>query len=63
MADYMECQQIPTPGTIIPSTPTESRASLSLDQLDTQIINATVNDDLSNDGPNSFANLKECRSI
>ena len=58
MADYMECQQIPTPGTSIPSTPTESKASLSLDQLDTQIINATVNDDLSNDGPNSLQTLK-----
>lgn len=59
MADYMEYQQIPTPGTSIPSTPTESKASLNLDQLDTQIISATVNDDLSKDGPNSLQMLKK----
>ena len=59
MADYIEYQQIPTPGTSIPSTPTDSKVSLSLDQLDTQIINAKVDDDLSTDGQNSLQTLKK----
>lgn len=58
MSDYIGNQQIPTPGTSKPSTPTEIKASLSLEQLDTQIISATVQDELSIDGANNLQALK-----
>mmetsp|Transcript_2122 Transcript_2122/g.2301 ORF Transcript_2122/g.2301 Transcript_2122/m.2301 type:complete len:484 (-) Transcript_2122:65-1516(-) len=58
MTDYIGIQQIPTPRTSKPSTPTEIKTSLSLEQLDTQIISATVQDELSIDGTNNLQALK-----